>query len=81
LKKIGCRIVELKRWTRSRDWDAYPEQKSKPVRLEAGRRYYIKALQYEATVDDCLAIGWQLPDGRLERPIPGKRLSTTTEIR
>ena len=70
------RIVRLNRWTRSRDWDAYPEQRSKPIRLEAGKRYYIEALHHEATVDDCLAVGWQLPDGTKERPIPGKRLST-----
>ena len=72
------RIVKLDRWTKSRDWDAYPEQKSKPVRLEAGRRYYIEALHHEASVDDCLAVGWQLPDEAMERPIPGKRLSTTS---
>ena len=71
-----ARIVNLNRWTRSRDWNAHPEQKSKPIHLEAGKRYYIEALHHEATVDDCLAIGWQLPDGEMERPIPGKRLST-----
>lgn len=70
------RIVSMKRWTPSRVWDRYPEQKSKPVRLEAGRRYYVETLQHERTVDDCLAVGWQLPDKTLERPIPGKRLSS-----
>lgn len=70
------RIVSMNRWTPSRVWEKYPEQTSKPIRLEAGRRYYVEALQMEATVDDCLAVGWRLPDGTLERPIPGKRLST-----
>jgi len=70
------RIVQLDRWTRSRDWDSYPEQKSKPIRLEAGQRYYIEALHYEANSLDCLAVGWDLPDGTQERPIPSKRLST-----
>ncbi len=70
------RIVSMSRWTPSRVWEKYPEQASKPVRLEAGRRYYIEALQMEATVDDCLAVGWRLPDNTLERPISGKRLST-----
>ncbi len=70
------RIVEMKRWTPSRVWDKYPEQRSKPIRLEAGKRYYVEALQMEATVDDCLAVGWQLPDGTMERPIPGMRLSS-----
>lgn len=72
------RIINMKRWTASRVWDRYPEQTSQPIRLEAGKRYYIEALQMEANVDDCLAVGWQLPDGTLERPIPGSRLSTAT---
>ncbi len=69
------RIIRLERWTPSRKWSAYPEQKSAPIRLEAGKKYYIEAVHVEATVDDCLAVGWQLPDGTRERPIPGKRLS------
>ncbi len=51
-------------------------KKSKPIHLEAGKRYYIEALHHEATADDSLAVGWQLPNGEMERPIPGKRLST-----
>jgi len=70
------RIVRMNRWTPSRVWEKYPEQKSEPIQLKAGQRYYIEALQIEGRVDDCLAVGWQLPDGTLERPIPGKRLST-----
>ncbi len=77
--KNRVRIVAMKRWTPSRIWDRYPEQKSKPVRLKAGRRYYIEAIQHEARVDDCLAVGWQLPDKTMERPIPGIRLSTQGE--
>lgn len=73
------RIVKLHRWTPSRRWDAYPEQRSKPIRLEAGKRYYIEALHHEATVDDCLAVGWQLPSGTMDRPVSGKYLSTETD--
>ena len=73
------RIVTMKRWTPSRIWEKYPEQRSKLIRLEAGKRYYIEALQMEDTVDDCLAVGWTLPDGTMERPIPGTRLSTADE--
>ena len=74
--KDKVRIVTMKRWTPSRRWDKYPEQKSKPIRLKAGKRYYVEAIQHERAVDDCLAVGWQLPDKTLERPIPGKRLSS-----
>ena len=42
--------------------------------------YYIEALQMEDTVDDCLAVGWTLPDGTMERPISGTRLSTADEV-
>lgn len=73
-------IISMNRWTPSRAWDKYPEQKSKPIRLEGGKRYYIEAWQTEATVDDCLAVGWRLPDGTLERPIPGTRLSTAHQL-
>ncbi|TWU49048.1 hypothetical protein [Rubripirellula reticaptiva] len=74
-------IIQMKRWTPSRVWDRYPEQKSKPIRLQAGKRYYIEAIQVKVTVDDCLAVGWQLPDGTMERPIPGTRLSTVSELK
>jgi len=56
-------------------WDQNPTQKSKPIRLQAGRRYYIEALHAEGSGDDYIAVGWRLPDGTTERPIPGSRLS------
>ena len=74
-------ILSLRRWTRPRRWNAYPEQESKPIQLEAGKRYFIEARHHEATVDDCLAVGWRLPDGKLERPIPGKRLSSADAMK
>jgi hypothetical protein len=49
--------------------------KSKPINLIKGRRYYIEAMQKEGGGSDYLLVGWQLPDGTMERPIPGKRLS------
>jgi endonuclease/exonuclease/phosphatase family metal-dependent hydrolase len=72
--------------TGSAQWSKYPFQKSAPIRLRAGGRYYIEALHKDGddvsepyaegrTVGDNLAVGWRLPDGLLERPIPGRRLS------
>ncbi|HEY0652076.1 MAG TPA: fibronectin type III domain-containing protein, partial [Chryseosolibacter sp.] len=69
------RIITLDAWTRSREWTKYATQKSAPVRLEAGHQYYIEAIMREGTGGDNFAVGWQLPDGRLERPIPGTRLT------
>jgi hypothetical protein len=43
--------------------------------LLAGKRYYIEALHKEGTREDHVAVAWKMPDGRMEAPIPGSRLS------
>jgi len=53
-----------------REWNYYDTQQSDPVFLEAGKRYYLEAQFKESDVVDHGAVGWQLPDGKLERPIP-----------
>jgi uncharacterized membrane protein len=58
----------------AREWNKRPSQQSRPMALSAGRRYYIEVLHKEALGFDHAAVGWQLPDGRLERPIPALRL-------
>lgn len=58
-----------------RDWNAEPTQKSSPVPLVAGKRYYIEVFQKEGGGSDHVSVGWQLPGGAQERPIPGTRLS------
>jgi hypothetical protein len=68
-------IASVSSWTSSREWTKEPNQQSAPVRLESGRRYYVEALQKEGQGGDNIAVGWRLPDGTLERPIPGARLS------
>jgi hypothetical protein len=57
------------------EWTKYASQQSVPIPLQAGQRYYIEALHKEAYGGDNLAVGWQLPSGTMERPIPGNRLS------
>jgi hypothetical protein len=73
-------IASMPTWVGSRDWEntrdpANAAQKSAPIRLEAGRRYYVEALQSEGGGGDNIAVAWKLPDGTLEGPIPGSRLS------
>ncbi|MCW1914010.1 PA14 domain-containing protein [Luteolibacter sp. GHJ8] len=63
-------------------WDSQASQKSVPVALEAGRRYYIELLHKEGAGGDYLAAAWQgpgfarrvIPNQFLEHPlvIPGK---------
>jgi hypothetical protein len=56
------------------NWTQRGGQQSKEIPLVRGRLYYIEALQKEGGGDDHVLVGWKLPDGSLERPIPGKRL-------
>ncbi len=73
-------IARVITWTASRVWEEPRDgnnlvQKSAGISLQAGRKYYIEALQKEGGGGDNLAVGWRLPNGTLERPIPGNRLS------
>ncbi len=61
-------------WTQPREWDKFPTQQSAEIWLEAGQAYWIEALMKEATGGDNVAVGWQLPDGTLERPTPASRV-------
>jgi hypothetical protein len=76
--KNKVQIANVREWTPPRQYDKWPEQKSKPVRLEAGRRYYIEAVHKEGGGGDHVSVRWQLPDGSIEAPIPGSRLSPWT---
>lgn len=63
-------------------WDTQASQKSVPVALEAGHRYYIEALHKEGVGGDYMAVAWQGPSFSrrviqnvfLENPlvVPGK---------
>ncbi|MBO9699517.1 MAG: hypothetical protein J7604_04860 [Sporocytophaga sp.] len=57
------------------EWSKFSEQKSEGIFMEAGKKYYIEALHKESLKIDHISVGWRLPDGTLERPIPGNRLS------
>lgn len=67
-------IAHVEKYTNVRQWTKYPGQQSSPVALTAGQKYYIEALHKEGVGSDHLAVGWQLPDGSFERPMPGIRL-------
>ncbi len=69
------KIASVTGFTASREWGKYPSQQSAPIALQAGTAYYIEALHKEGTGNDNLAVGWQLPDGTQQRPIPGSHLS------
>lgn len=74
------RIAWLTRATGPQEWDKFSTQESMPIWLEAGQRYYVEALHKQGVGTDHLAVGWQLPDGTLERPITGAHLSPVEMI-
>ncbi|MGR8919934.1 MAG: hypothetical protein ACU85V_09955, partial [Gammaproteobacteria bacterium] len=56
-------IARVVGWTGPREWDNTPAQKSEPVTLQAGRKYYLEALQKEGSGGDNVAVAWQPPGG------------------
>ncbi len=69
------KIASLTRATGPRQWDTFASQKSQAIALVQGKTYYIEALHKQGVGTDHVAVGWQLPNGTMERPIPGNRLS------
>lgn len=75
------KIAEVKASTSPCEWGREPGQESAPVSLEAGKRYYIEARHKEGGGADNLAVGWTLPGGAEEKPIPGSRLATSPIVK
>jgi len=74
-------IAEVAGWTYPQVWDKYAGQQSVEIYLEAGQQYYVEAFQKEHEGLDNLAVGWQWPNGTMERPILGAHLSPFTGVR
>jgi hypothetical protein len=68
------KIAYVQGWTNVNEYEKYPSQKSFPVYLQTGKRYYIEALQQEGGGGDHLSVAWKMPNGTLEQPIAGSRL-------
>ncbi len=72
-------IATVPDWVPENIWDKYESQHSQPVSLEAGKAYYIEVLHKQGLGGAHLAIGWQMPDNKLERPIPRTRLAPAAD--
>jgi hypothetical protein len=71
-------IANAPGWTNLHQWDKFPSQKSKLVKLTAGEVYYVEAHHHEAVGGDCLAVGWSKPGEARDKPsevVPGAVLS------
>ncbi|MCL5096234.1 MAG: PA14 domain-containing protein, partial [Candidatus Omnitrophica bacterium] len=54
-----------------RQWNKYANQQSAPVSLAQGQSYYFQVLQKQgATGEGYVSVGWELPDGTMQLPIP-----------
>lgn len=69
------KIALCRTYVSEAQWNRLDGQKSESTALKGGHRYYIEVLYKNGIGWDTFAVGWRLPDGTLERPIPGKRLA------
>ena len=67
-------IANINGWTNYGEWTKYSSQRSVPVALLAGHRYYVEALHKENDGGDFVAVAWTLPNGTVEAPIAGAHL-------
>ncbi len=65
-------------YTGWKNWNKFKSQTSSPIKLEAGKKYYVEALFKEAAGDEYLSVAWEGP-GIKQQIIPGKYLSTVNE--
>lgn len=69
------KIAGYSGWTGYRDFSKYSTQKSGIINLQVGRSYFVEVLHKNGGGGDNVTVKWQLPDGSIELPIPGSRLS------
>jgi hypothetical protein len=77
LKYNRTRIASVRLRTAFRDWfdPKEPKQMSLPVRLEAGKRYYIEALHHQAEDGSYVSVAWKVPGKADFEVIEGKALA------
>lgn len=68
-------IASVNGWTRSQEWEKYDTQKSEPIILQAGYKYYIEVLMKESGGGDNIAVAWQ-PPGNTRQIISGTFVDT-----
>lgn len=69
------KVAEILPATPYAKWPHTHEAQSAPLRMEAGKRYYIEALHRQAAGSAHFSVRWRRPDAVEESPIPGARLA------
>ena len=68
-------IAHCPEWAEPGNYRKFPTQKSKAIRLTAGKAYYISAVHKENVGGDHLSVAWILPGTDTPAIIPGSDLS------
>jgi hypothetical protein len=71
----AVQLAAVTKDTAYRKWPHTSEADSQTVTLQSGGRYYFEIRQRQPKGSTQLAVRWQLPDGREERPIPAFRFA------
>jgi len=69
------KIAYLTGFVNQRNWYSNASQKSAPILLVAGQKYYVEGLHKEGGGGDNFAVAWKMPSGEFEAPIRGAHLS------
>ena len=56
------RIANVPAYTVKYEWTRFPSQHSKPIRLQAGQRYYMEVLHEQYAGADHIAVAWERAD-------------------
>ena len=68
----GTLIAQVTAWTSDEEWGKEPTQRSAPIALSASKPCRLEILHKQGGGGDHLTVGWQLPDGTMQRPIPNE---------
>jgi hypothetical protein len=68
------KIAGIGSFTAPGEYTKYSTQRSRTIYLEAGKRYFIETVHIDDVRDDHLSVGWRLPNGTMQAPIPGRHL-------
>ncbi len=71
-------IATCPRWAGGFDW--HPEQKSLPIMLEAGKKYYFETLQRGGGGNGHTDVGWDIPGIANQKVISGHFLSPPADV-
>ena len=79
-KPEGRRQVAMVPASGSRmEWRRFAAQISKPVPLKAGQKAWVEAIGKSGGDGGHVEVGWVLPDGQTEAPIPAQRMETAAQ--